>query len=336
MTAALDDFINAMNRAGIGAPRRVIGDGRLNRFQGEGDKPGRLNSWYVLHLDGRPAGAFGSWRTGQSETWVAGGDDRLTPAERAELRRRIHEAKAKAEAERREAQRGTAATVWAFWNEARPADPAHPYLRRKAVGPHGLRQRGGLLLVPLADAAGRLWNVQTIGPDGTKLFRRHGRVAGMFATIGDPATASTLVICEGWATAATIHEATGLPTLAAMNASSLEPVAKMTRRQWPGSTLVIAADNDHGTAGNPGLSKARAAAVATGALVVQPPTMPGVTDFNDLGRAETHLTFTKSGVLGVPGVPGRETPQKSAVFSPEEQEHRAENRCSAVFLGAGR
>ncbi len=304
--AAIDAFLAAMCAAGVGAPERVVADGHLHRFAGDGDKPGKRNAWYVLHLDGRrPAGAFGSWRTGASETWAAGGADNLTAAERAELRRQVAEAKRQRDAERAEMQRATAAAAWRDWSTSEPASGDHAYLVEKGVRPHGLRQRGRLLLVPLADADGRLWNVQRIAPDGTKRFAKGGRIAGAFCLVGDaPDAAAALLICEGWATAATLHEATGLPVLAAMNAANLEPVAKAARRSWPAVPLVVAADNDHGTAGNPGITKAHDAALATGATVVAPPTVPGVTDFNDLGHAGTRRAFSKIGVPGVPRVPG--------------------------------
>lgn len=77
MNGAVDDFSNAMVRAGIG-------DGRIHRLPGEGDKSDRCNAWYVLHADGRPAGAFSSWRTGPSGTWVAGGDG-VWPVDRCDL-----------------------------------------------------------------------------------------------------------------------------------------------------------------------------------------------------------------------------------------------------------
>jgi len=261
-------------------------------------------------LDGRrPAGAFGSWRTGTSETWAAGTGERLTAAERAELRRQLAEAKRQRDAERRATQRSTATTVWDEWTKAKPADPRHPYLVAKCVRAHGLRQRGDVLLVPLHDAEGRIWNIQRIAPDGAKRFAKGGRITGLFCLVGgDPDDADLLLVCEGWATAATLTEATGLPALAAMNCGNVEPVAKAARRWWPYLPLVIAGDNDHRTAGNPGMTKAKAAALATGATVVAPPTMPGVSDWNDVGHAETRRHLSKILVPLVPLVPPAEKP----------------------------
>jgi putative DNA primase/helicase len=167
---------------------------------------------------------------------------------------------------------------------ALPADRSHPYLCAKAVQAHGLRQCGNSLLVPLYDAHGQLWNTQSIFPDGTKLFRKGGRISGLFSPFGDLSAPVRLVICEGWATGATLHDGTGYPVLAAMNCGNLLAVATAARMEWPGARLIIAADNDRETTGNPGLTKATEAARATGAKLAVPefPADAAGTDFNDL------------------------------------------------------
>jgi putative DNA primase/helicase len=151
------------------------------------------------------------------------------------------------------------------------------------VKPHNLRQAGGALLVPLFDAYGLLWNVQRIQADGVKRFRP-GRAGGLFSPVGDLTNPAKLLICEGWATGATLHEETGHAVLCAMNAGNLLPVAKAARAAWPAADLVICADNDRNTVGNPGLTAAMAAADATGARLSVPHFPDGAsgTDFNDL------------------------------------------------------
>ncbi|MBL0168493.1 MAG: toprim domain-containing protein, partial [Propionivibrio sp.] len=78
-----------------------------------------------------------------------------------------------------------------------------------------------------------------------------------------------------FATGASIHEATGYPVAVAFNAGNLEPVAKALRAKFPDLRLIVCADDDVGTAGNPGMTKATAAARAVGALLAVP----------DFGRA---------------------------------------------------
>jgi putative DNA primase/helicase len=95
------------------------------------------------------------------------------------------------------------------WDAAAPA-VSHPYLRHKAVQPHGCRVDGSHLLVPMRDAEGRLHNLQTIAPCGIKRFMPGGRVKGLYFAIGRPS--GKLVICEGYATAATIQFPSGIVT----------------------------------------------------------------------------------------------------------------------------
>ena len=277
----ISQFRDALLDAGLTPPDVIEADGQLHRYRVEGDKAGSKNAYYVLHLDGRAAGMFGNWKTGLRSTWAADGK-RMSEAERKAFSRLIEAARLKAQAERRAEHEARAIEARAEWDAAAPADPAHSYLTRKGVGPHNLRQRGGLLIVPLFDAFGLLWNVQRIQADGGKRFKP-GRAGGLFSPIGELTNPTTILIAEGWATGATLHEEARHPVLCAMNAGNLLPVAKAARASWPVADLVICADNDRSTAGNPGLTAATAAAKATGAGLAVPPFAddePG-TDWND-------------------------------------------------------
>lgn len=282
MHDTIQNFRTAMLDAGLTPPDVIEADGQLHRFHVEGDKRGSRNGWYALHLDGRAAGVFGSWKTGLRSTWAADGK-RMSDTERESFAKLIEAAKLKAQAERRAEHEARATEARAEWDAAAPADPAHAYLTKKGVGPHNLRQRGGLLIVPLFDAFGLLWNVQRIQADGGKRFKP-GRAGGLFSPIGDFNEPRTILICEGWATGATLHEETGHPVLCAMTAGSLLPVATAARSAWAGAELVICADNDRFTEGNPGVTYATAAAKAAGAKLIVPQFPEGVagSDFNDL------------------------------------------------------
>jgi putative DNA primase/helicase len=101
-----------------------------------------------------------------------------------------------------------------------------------------------------------------------------------------PNSNTPLLIAEGYATACSLHEATGFPVAAAMNAGNLLNVAKAWRAKYPRMRIVICADDDTETAGNPGMTKATEAARAVGALLAVPdfgPDRPDrSSDFNDL------------------------------------------------------
>ena len=79
-------------------------------------------------------------------------------------------------------------------------------------------------MLAVADADGEIWSLQTIDADGGKLFMPGGRKRGCMFWIGEPS--DRIVIAEGFATGASIHEATGLPVAVAFDAGNLEPVAR--------------------------------------------------------------------------------------------------------------
>ena len=159
---------------------------------------------------------------------------------------------------------------------------------------YGLRQHRDRLLVPLV-RDGVVVNLQSIAPDGSKLFQSGGQVRGCYSPLGVITQGAPLYVCEGWATAATIHAETGSAVAAAMNAGNLKPAALALRDKYPDAQIIIAGDDDRQTEGNPGRTAANAAAVAVGGLVAFPEWPPGVpadlTDYNDLAtwsRANEH------------------------------------------------
>lgn len=170
------------------------------------------------------------------------------------------------------------------------------YLSRKGVQPHGVRfGADGWLLVPLRDAGSTLWNVQRIAPtkpkNGTdKLFIKGGRKSGLWHWCGDPSGAGVLLIAEGYATAASLHEAVGRPVAVAFDAGNLVHVAKALHGQYPDALLAVCGDDDIQTLAktghNPGRDKATAAAKAVQGVAVFPEGLPnGGTDFNDMHQA---------------------------------------------------
>lgn len=183
-----------------------------------------------------------------------------------------------------------------LWDSASPTGES-PYLARKGVQPYGVRYgAGGWLYVPVRDAAGTLWNVQRIAPDKPasgpdKLFLKGGRKSGLWHVCGavedDSHGPAVVLIAEGYATAASLHEATGHPVAVAFDAGNLGHVAKALRNQYPAALLALCGDDDAHTFAqsghNPGRDKATAAARAVRGLTVFPENLPeGGTDFNDL------------------------------------------------------
>ncbi len=225
----------------------------------------------------------------------------------AELARRQAEREQAATAERarrQQEQAGAAAEAVSFWNGncQDVTDPAQaPYLARKGIGAHGVRFAApDVLCVPMIDAAGELWNVQRIapakpdrGPD--KMFFKGGRKSGLWHMLGDPAGAPVICIAEGYATAASVHEAGAWPVAVAFDAGNLLHVARELRRLYPAALLVLCGDDDRATEArtgtNTGHVKADAAARAVHGLAAFPAVPDGDgepvnADFNDMHQAQ--------------------------------------------------
>lgn len=257
----------AMTAAGIdpnAAP--LIADGRLRRFRLPTDKRGADNAWIVLHDngDGSHGAAFGNWKTGERYNWHSRGAERLTSAERADFAGRMREARRKAAEEQAQRHAQAAEEAARILRRSRPADPAHPYLVRKGVKPYSLRQLGERLVIPMRTADGKLTGCQYIDPDGNKRFHPGTAKRGAYFAIGGR-PGDVLLIAEGYATAATLHDATGYQVAVAFDAGNLRPVAEALHAKHPGCRLVICADDD--PAGEHGATEA---AEAVGGIIIKP------------------------------------------------------------------
>lgn len=151
---------------------------------------------------------------------------------------------------------------------SRIADADHPYLVRKGINPNGALQYGAQLALPLRDAHGLLHSLQFISADGDKRFLKGGRTRGCYFAIGQPKR--VICIAEGFATGATIHQATGHATAVAFNAGNLNSVGLALRKKFPEIELRFCADDDRHTQGNPGITKAIEAARCVGGTVTVP------------------------------------------------------------------
>ena len=287
--SALHDFLDAMRQRGLDPVEDIVADGQLHRVRWAGDKNGSRNGAYVLHLDGHPAGFVECFKRGIRFTWSAKGA-RLDPAERKAFAAQMAAERKRRQQEERERHALAAKQARAIIDASATPDPGHSYLESKGIEPHGLTvDNAGRLIVPLRDAKGTVWSIQTIAQDGTKLFLAGGRKKGLFHMIGEPG--DDVVIAEGFATAASIREATGLPVVVAFDAGNLGPACKAVREWMPLARIVIAADDDHGIDGNPGVTKAQEAAELISAAVAVPAFRDGEqrgTDFNDLAALRGH------------------------------------------------
>jgi putative DNA primase/helicase len=255
----------------------IIADGEIHRYDHPDGRRGNKRVWYVCHHD---FAVWGDWSTGEQHNVFAKGDIDHVTAEKArqEADRRSRERKAARESEAAKVAEKARQKVIAL-----PcADPEHPYLKRKQIDPAGLRQDGALLVAPMTDGQ-RIVNYQTIAPDGTKRFLAGGRKHGCYFALGH--LGDQLVICEGVATAISIHLAYGCAVAAAMDCGNLKPVALNLRKRYSKVPIVVMADNDYHREDNPGVTHGNAAAEAVNGTCVWPsdnPRKPDGMDFNDM------------------------------------------------------
>ena len=326
-----DDVLRQLREAGLQVDTLEVGARQRCRIDGDRERRG----WYHLHeirTDGGDmliVGSYGIWRgndPGSQKVELAKGTP-MSADQRAALKRRIADDRKAEQARRRnEAQRAArrAASAWSKLS----ADGDSEYLRRKCVQAHGVRfSATGTLVIPLCDAHGKVHGLQAIYPPGHKRRKQLQRdkdfwppglaKQGHFFLIGNPPAGAACLVAEGYATAASLHEASGLPVVVAFDAGNLQHVAVALRARYRGLRLLICADDDYlakcrecrqltptfepacrhcgkdHRQVNSGISGADAAALAVDGHVIKPVfaaerplDCKGPTDFNDLHVAE--------------------------------------------------
>ena len=287
----LDQFRAALVPRNIILPDPLIADDRLHRCDAVG-RHHKGDAAYILHLDGFATGGFENWRDGRGwEPWRLDIGRSLTRAERDALERRDAAARSQRAEETVRCQADARERAVRLWTVARPVTRPHPYLVRKNVSGHDQRDYKGALVVPLREGDGTLHSLQFIGRNGSKRFLKGGRVSGLYHLIG-ASTDDDAIMCvaEGYATAASIHAATGYPVAVAFNAGNLAAVTRGLRQAPHHARLIVCADDDIDTPGNPGLTLALAAARESGAQIAVPAfgaARPNdASDFNDLHRTQ--------------------------------------------------
>ncbi|MDN4571998.1 hypothetical protein DBB29_00685 [Pandoraea cepalis] len=276
-------------------------DGALHRVETDGASAGSRHGWYVCHIDGDvPVGRIGNYRTGQGMRWEhEGAYERLSPEELA-AERAAQAARAKQRAEQQlEKHKDAARRLAARWNylKPEPVDGKQTYLDRKQVKAYGVRFDDDKTIVPLRDIDGKIWSLQTILPQrvalqpgadpADKFLAKSGRLEGCMHVMGKLEPGAIILVGEGYSTMATVHEATSLTSVAAINSGNIKEVVRQIRGKFPTNPIFICADDDRFHAAhlqNAGLTKALEAGAASDVGVIVPRFGDGSrgTDFNDL------------------------------------------------------
>lgn len=271
-------------------------------------EPYSQNGFYKIHDDFPPNITLINYQDG------AGGEthtvslydkkelDAMSQQDRAALRERIERQKKENERWLEERRRQAAEKAETFFSSLSRAGRENPYLSRKGVVPLGdLREcdasempfkaglSGRCLVVPVLNSVGRKVSLQFIDGEGYKRFLPGGEKKSNFFPVPakDGSKAGPLLIGEGLATVLSTCMATDYAGLVAFDCGNLESVARMVRGRYPEREIILCADNDASTKGNPGLARAKSAAQAVaGKLALCPAIGGNSTDFNDLSQAQ--------------------------------------------------
>ena len=294
-----EEFGAACRNHGLIIEGEPVMDGEWHRVPVQGDKGRDTAGSYRGYLDGRPSGTITNFKGAGTVKWVAVGRA-LTPEKREELKAEAKQVKAERAAEREQGTMEASRKDYGIWNNRSWArKKTSPYLKEKDVYAHDVKHDGkGGVIVPARDVDGKLRSLQFIAAGGTKRMMPGGMKTGCMHAL-DPKKelgsapeklAGAIVVAEGYATAASVHEAVKRPVVCAFDAHNLKPVAEALRSKYPEAKIVIAADDDRAKGHAVGLQKAAEAAKAVGGEFVLPrfteaEKAKGLTDYNDLARS---------------------------------------------------
>jgi putative DNA primase/helicase len=281
MASNYDDVLGQLLAAGLVVDHLDIG--RMRRCKVDGDREKR--GWYHLHEIRLPTGddlivgSYGIWRGAENNaTKVDVRKSELTREQADSLRKRLAEDKKRAELARKADGERAAAKATKAWRQCTP-DGDCDYLHKKGVGAHGVRfSPQGAMVIPMLDASNQVHGLQIIRGKGKPGERRRlekeywpaGLIKkGHFHWIGGVPD-GVILLAEGYATGATLFEATTLPVAVAFDAGNLAPVAEALRKRYKTAKILICADDDTFSEGNPGVTAASAAAMQVGGAYVAP------------------------------------------------------------------
>ena len=283
--------------------RNIKADGRFHRFSTNNRRSDKAGFYLYREFDGYAVGYFGDWRTGQKYNYFSSSPVEMPLEQRKSFKKRMDEFQKREKQAKNAARKKAAKKAENIWAKAKEADPDHPYLSKKGIKTRQvIRQIGNSLVFCVKNLRDELTSLQFIAQNGQKRFLRDGQTKGSVSVI--KGKGDSVLICEGWATAASLNEATGYSVIIAFNATNMAEVVKKLKPNIL-RKLVICGDNDQwrqkpdGTPWNPGKEKALSAAWEKNVRVVIPNfknTDSKPTDFNDLASQEG-LTRSKNRLI---------------------------------------
>jgi len=285
-------ILSSMVEFGLSVGDGIIVDGKLHRCHSNAKDKRNKDGWYIANEhEGHYYATYGCWIRGiKSKSTTRSGEGANIAWKHLEEKRLA------ADIERLKKAKEVSENYIRVHTQ--PAESDHAYLISKGVGVYGrIRTCNNALIVPVFNSNGETTSYQIIAQNGRKRFLYNGVVAGgCFPIPGDD---SLICICEGYATGASVHEATGYKVLVAFNSGNLMSITAQALKMYPGKEFLVCADNDHGTfikrGFNPGIKAAKDIQNKLGVNFVYPAGIDG-TDFNDMA-SESGLDAVREAII---------------------------------------
>lgn len=277
-----EEFAQVLKDAGFILPNNSLPemDGKRHRVPTEGDKDGSTAGVYQGFLDGRPAGWYMDHRSSDGKvTWTSTGTHSYDPEDAIKQRALAAQKRWDREIQSQMEYTKIGKNLTRQWSKMPPAPETHAYLARKGVpAVEGVRlDKYDNLVIPLRNADGVLRSLQYIKPDGTKNLKKGAEKAGNFFVVGGELSPQRPVLyAEGYATAASLYLATGIPVVMTVDAGNLVTVSRNLKERYPDSPHIILGEDDftntnnRGERDNKGAKKAQEAATAINGIYIIP------------------------------------------------------------------
>ncbi len=298
----------------------------------KGDSKNR-HGQYKAHPDGRPAAQIRNFHTGANVTWVSQVTKPLTLDEKRALAVATQKLKTQRVAKEERSHNHKARRVKQLLSVMPKASDDNGYLKTKGIKASAdvYQDKRGRLVVPLTDVNGKPQTITRINSTGSfKGYMKGGKKSGGMHILGDPKQGDKILVAEGYSTANSVYEATGIPTVAAFDAGNLATVALAVQQAYVEATVFVVGDDDRENDRNVGRVKAEQAAAAVSTRAIFPKFgagSKGSSDFNDLatqlrktvGRSEANKAVRQQVEGGIRIGRSQEKQQSASVKSRKEK-----------------
>lgn len=264
-------------------------NGEIHRFQPNDrrDKSG----WFIGHIlnEGQKNELklliYGDWSKNEKYEWLSKG--RFSKDEKEIKERELNKLRQKIESKKHDENKAAKILAKKYYEGCSDLPQNFKYLEKKQISvvpgaKYDMQEQ--VLVLPLYENLKKeISTYQTISEDGQKFFLKDGKKKGSFFYI--EGSKDKILICEGFATGASVHQATGFFTIIAFDAGNILPVTEKMVQIFGKNNILVCADNDVYGIKNAGIEAAKEVSAKLGVGYVAPEFKDNSSkpnDFNDL------------------------------------------------------